>query len=310
VGRSVTRVLVLGGGPDAEREVSIQSARGVHAACGQAGLDAELLIIDTPKIDEVRAWDADVIFPVVHGRFGEGGRLQSMLEDAGIAFIGSGSRASRRAMDKMGTKLAAARLGIPTPDATILDPDDERPPIHPPLVIKPVADGSSYGLHLCRDDKEWRQAIREVRGAHAEHPDRVSMVEPLVQGRELTVGVLDNGSGTLDALPIVEIAPASGVYDHRAKYERSDTVYTVSPDLADGLAGDLERGSLGVCGAIGVRHLARVDFLLDAQGVAHMLEVNTMPGFTRASLFPKAALAHGLGMPGLCAQLVRCALRR
>jgi len=309
VGDAVTRVLVLGGGPDAERPISIQSAEGVHRACMDAGLDARLLIVDRPTIDEVRAWGADAVFPVLHGRFGEGGRLQSMLEDAGCAFVGSGSRAARRAMDKMGTKLAAARLGIPTLDATVLDPDDARPPMDLPLVIKPVADGSSYGLHLCRDDAGWAGALGAVRAARSQDPERVSMVEPMVVGRELTVGVLDDGSGALTALPIVEIAPASGVYDHRAKYERGDTVYTVSPDLADDLAGDLTRWSLGLCGALGVRHLARVDYLVDDLGRAQMLEVNTMPGFTASSLLPKAAGALGLDMADLCARLVRCAMR-
>ena len=306
----MTRVLVLGGGPDAERDISIQSAQGVHDALAGAGLDSTLAIVDTPSPDEVRGWDADVVFPVLHGRFGEGGRLQGLLEDASVAFVGSGARASRRAMDKMGTKLAAARHGIPTLDASILDPDDERPPIDPPLVIKPVADGSSYGLHLCPDRGAWDSARIELRAAHRARPDRVSMIEPMVRGRELTVGVLDDGAGALVALPIVEISPASGVYDYQSKYERDDTVYTVSPDLADDLAGDLHRWSLGLCAALGVRHLARVDFMLDGSGAPHMLEINTMPGFTASSLLPKAARRHGLDMPALCAHLVSCAARR
>jgi D-alanine-D-alanine ligase len=305
----MTRVLVLGGGPDAEREVSIASATGVHAALAQAGLDATLEIVDRPTPDEIRSWDHDVIFPVLHGRFGEGGTLQRLLQDEGKRFVGSGSRASRLAMDKLATKLEAARLGIPTLPCSLLDPDDVQCPYEGPVVIKPVADGSSCGLYLCPDEPSWSKALADIRATRAQHPDRVSMIEPMVSGRELTVGIVDDGAGSLMALPIIDIAPASGVYDYQAKYERSDTIYTVSPDLADDIARSLGRWSLALCGALGIRHLARVDFMMDTSGNVNLLECNTMPGFTRTSLLPKAAAHAGMDMNTLCAHLVRCAQR-
>ncbi len=307
-----TSVLVLGGGPDAERQVSIDSATGVHQGCLDAGLDAKLLIVDEPSVEEIALWDADVIFPVLHGKFGEGGQLQQRLETSGRPFVGCRSRAARIAMDKMATKLWAAKLGIPTVHAALLDPDSiAHPdqavcPIEPPLVIKPVADGSSCGLYICPDQTSWLDALRSISSSQT---PSVSMVEPMISGRELTVGVIDDGSGNHSALPVVEIAPASGTYDYQAKYERDDTVYTVDPDLADELVSDLKDWSVALCKAIGVVHLARVDFMLDERGEPWLLEINTMPGFTRTSLLPKAAAAQGLEMPDLCKHLVEAALR-
>lgn len=312
----MTRVLVLGGGPDAEREVSIASATGVHAGCLEAGLDAQLRLIDAPGVDEIRSWDADVVFPVLHGRFGEGGELQRRLEEAGVCFVGTGSRGGAIAMDKLATKLAAGPLGIPTPEACVLDApglmsgSGAWSPIGLPAVVKPVHEGSSVGLHLCRGEGEWSSAMARVREDLGRHPQRTYMVERLTRGRELTVGVISgpDDPGGLVALPLIEIVPSEGVYDFAAKYERDDTEYRVGPEMpCEALAG-MRAQALAICAAIGVRHLARVDFLLGAGGAWSMLEVNTMPGFTASSLLPKAAHAFGLDMPMLCEHLVRCAL--
>jgi len=308
----MTSVLVLGGGPDAERLVSIDSATAVHQGCLDAGLKAELLIVDKPTTEEIIAWDADVIFPVLHGKFGEGGQLQLRLQAAARPFVGCKARAARIAMDKMATKLCAAKLNIPTTHAVLLHPDSITDPNHavqpidPPLVIKPVADGSSCGLYICPDQESWLAALQSI----ANTPNApISMIEPMIEGRELTVGIIDNANGVLKALPIIEIAPATGTYDYQAKYERSDTIYTVNPDLADDLVSDLQDWSLSLCNAIGVRHLARVDFMLDHQGNPWLLEANTMPGFTATSLLPKAAAATGMDMPDLCKHLVHAAMR-
>ncbi len=309
----MTSVLVLGGGPDAERQVSIDSATGVHQGCLESGLKAELLIVDEPSVEEINEWDADVIFPVLHGRFGEGGQLQRRLQQTNRPFVGCQASASRIAMDKMATKLLAASLNIPTKPAVILDPSSYTDPteavipIQTPLVIKPVADGSSCGLYICNTHKDWIEALASLK---ASSTPQVSMIEPMItNARELTVSVIDDGSNTLKALPIIEIAPAQGIYDYQAKYERGDTIYTVNPDLTDDLKSDLQAWSLTLCQAIGVRHLARVDFMLDASGKPWLLEANTMPGFTASSLLPKAAAESGLPMPQLCKHLVNAALR-
>ena len=310
----MTRVLILGGGPDSERDISIASATGVHRACLDAGLDSTLKIIDRPTISEIKAWDTDVVFPVVHGEFGEGGSLQTRLDRARKLYIGSGFRASKLAMDKMGTKLIAAGLSIKTPTACILDANgvvNSGPilcPLDFPVVIKPVADGSSVGLYICPDESSFHEAIDRVRDDLIAHPYRVYMIEQMVQGRELTVSVLGNEQAELEALPLIEISPADGVYDFEAKYARNDTVYTPNPDLADGIAAGMKENALRLCKALGVKHLGRVDFILQPDGQWNLLEVNTMPGFTATSLMPMAAQAIGMEMPDLCAHLVKCAL--
>lgn len=309
----MTRVLILGGGPDDERKVSIASATAVHQGCLDAGLEARLLIVDRPTLEEVRSWDVDVIFPVLHGRFGEGGTLQVLLEQAGVAFVGSRSKASRLAMDKMGTKLLAMECGVPTPMALIFEPADiDHPdesicPLQLPVVIKPVSDGSSVGLHMCTTKSDWIYAVAQVGLDLVENPRRVYMIERMIVGRELTASVLVGDSGRLEALELIEIKPAQGVYDYNAKYVRGDTVYIPKPDLPDSATNGIKAHALGVCQAVGVRHLARVDFLLCDDGSWTMLELNTMPGFTRSSLMPMAAKQSEMQLPELCAHLVHCA---
>ncbi|PCI10328.1 D-alanine--D-alanine ligase [bacterium] len=308
----MTSVIVLGGGPDAEREVSIKSATAIHQACIEAGLDARLEIVDRPTLDEIQSWDCDVVFPALHGRFGEGGELQVLLEQAKIAFVGSKAIASQLAMDKMGTKRIAIKCSIPTPDAVIFDHGDGHSdgsvcPLVLPVVIKPVSDGSSVGLHLCFDQQDWDRASAAVREDAKTNPNRVYMVEQMIQGRELTASVLCDDAGKLQALALIEICPAQGVYDFEAKYARKDTIYTLNPDLPDETVAGIQEQALRLCNTLGVRHLARVDFLLSDDGQWTLLELNTMPGFTRTSLMPMAAGESGMGLAQLCAHLVHCA---
>lgn len=304
----MTSVLVLGGGPDAERPVSLTSARAVADALRPA------FAVHTQTIDRIDAEDlarlpGEVVFPVLHGAWGEGGPLQDVLEATGRAYVGAGPAGARACMDKMGTKLTAASLGIGTAPAGIYDPRDDEPPLALPLVLKPTHDGSSVGLHMCRDRAAWESGRDAVRADVRANPGRAYLVERLVPGRELTVGLLGRG-GRLEALPVVEIGPASGVYDYQAKYERNDTVYTVGPILPEGVAERVAASALQLATAQGARDLARVDFILDADGVAWLLEVNTMPGFTPTSLLPKAASARGMDFGALCAHLVSQAIER
>jgi D-alanine-D-alanine ligase len=311
----MTRVLILGGGPDAERDVSIDSAKAIHKCCLEAGFDATLLIVDRPSLAEIQSWDTDVVFPALHGRFGEGGGLQVLLEKAGCPFIGSKSQAARLAMDKMGTKLIASRFSIPTPAAVVFDPSDAQYPdesicpLEMPVVIKPIADGSSIGLYICHDEQDWCNAIEKINEDFKSNPHRVYMIERMVQGRELTVSLISDENGEIIPLPLIEIAPAEGVYDFEAKYARNDTVYTVGPDIPESVVQGIQDHALLICIALGVRHLARVDFLYADDGHWVMLEANTMPGFTKTSLMPMAAHAHGMGMTELCAHLVNTAIR-
>ena len=300
-------ILVLGGGPDAERDVSLMSSKGVADALQGLGHEVHYHVIDRLDAAALKALPGRVVFPVLHGGWGEGGALQELLEVGGRPFVGCKAPAARLAMDKMGTKLAAAMLGIPTAAAAIINPADGGLPFDAPAVLKPVHEGSSVGLHVCKDQAKLDAAREAVKADMAAHPSRVYMVERgIMGGRELTVAVLDG-----EPLAIVEIRPAEGVYDYQAKYFRKDTQYIVGPELpGDPTTTATIRGhAKALFRGMGCRHLARVDFILGADGVGYVLEANTMPGFTGQSLVPKAAAHAGISYGRLCEMLVGFALR-
>lgn len=298
----MTHVAVLGGGPDMEREVSIESSTAVAKALSDAGLKAELHIID--QLDNLAHIAGDVVFPVLHGRWGEGGPLQDILVRDGRPYVGCGPLAARTCMDKIAAKLEAARFGIRTPPACLYNHND-RVAMEPPLVMKPALEGSSVGLSICRTPEDVEQAVAFAKQDLRAHPGQVTMVERLIKGREVSSPLIAK-DGKLVALPLIEIAPAEGVYDYEAKYKRDDTVYTVDPGGID--AAPIQADTLKLAGAIGVRHLCRADYIIDEAGRHWLLEINTMPGFTSHSLVPQAARRTGMEMHELCAHLVQEAL--
>ncbi len=293
--------LVLGGGPGAERDVSIAGANAVAAALAAAGFRVEKRIIERITAADLAAMPGDVVFPVLHGAWGEGGPMQDMLAADGRPFVGSGPAPARLAMDKIALKLIAQSLGIVTAVAAVLDADDPVCPLQLPVVVKPVREGSTVGLHVCRTPAEWDKARRD-----SARSGRVCMVEPLIAGRELTVGVIGD-----EALPIIEIVPADGLYDYDAKYARDDTSYIINPRLPAGAAEVVRDAALRLMRGVGAWHIGRADFILDETGTPWLLELNTMPGFTDHSLVPMAARARPGGawdMPELCARLVTLAI--
>lgn len=297
-------VLVLGGGPDAERPVSLESARNVAQALRDAGRwQVVEETIDRIGLAQLRSLRGDVVFPVLHGSFGEGGPLQDLLEADGRPYVGCRPHAARLAMDKMATKLAAARVGIPTAPSCVLNIKDDACPLPLPVVVKPVHDGSSVGLHICRDHSVWERARAAVRDDVRSQPGRAYMIERYIAGMELTVGLLSG-----EPLSIIHIAPAGGVYDYEAKYNRDDTRYNLDPNLPAGMDAALKAHAVRLAETIGVRHIARVDFILDGSGNPWLLEINTMPGCTSHSLVPMAARHRGIEMPDLCSRLVEMAL--
>jgi len=292
------RVVVLIGGPDAERDVSIRSGTAVAEALTQSGeFEVRTAIIQHTNDSALTAMQADVFFPVLHGPYGEGGPLQKILEHTGIPFVGSGSAESSAAMDKIQTKEIAQEIGIQTPNWCLLTEKNECT-IQLPLILKPIDDGSSIDMAICRNDEEYTCARRELQKTR-----KLLLAESYVRGREITVGIIDE-----NPLPIIEIIPPknSNTYDYAAKYERDDTQYIVDPVLP---AHTCVEDSLKLYSTMGIKDIARVDFILNEDG-AWLLEINTMPGFTNHSLVPKASKHAGISMPELCATLVASALRR
>ena len=295
---SLRSVTVLMGGPDAEHEISIQSGTAIAAALVQAGtFDVQTLVIDTPTIQDIENIQADVIFPALHGPFGEGGPLQKMLEDAGKVFVGSNSHASSIAMNKVTTKQIATTLNIQTPDWCVIT-QHSACQLHHPLVLKPIDDGSSIGVAICKTEEEITHNRETLSNIHSQ-----LLAESYVEGRELTVGIIDGV-----ALPIVEIIPPSDLptYDFEAKYERDDTQFIIDPDLPQNRCVE---DALSLYTHMEIRDVARVDFILNEEG-PWLLEINTMPGFTDHSLVPMAANSIGITMPQLCSTLVETAASR
>jgi len=309
-----TKVLVLGGGPDGEREVSIKSATGIANGLRErpAFFDVHLEIIDALTPAQLKALPGDVIIPYLHGPYGEGGPLQDVLEADGRPYLGSGPRPARTAMDKVATKVIALQHGIDTQPFWILNHNDPVPPCKLPVIIKPVHEGSTLGLHVCMTHQDYRTAVKQIHAeqtnALGKHPARVYLIEPKIggasQARELTVGLLDG-----EALPIIEIKPKGGLYDFEAKYIRDDTLYITDPEISEKVARKVRKASVKLAKAIGCRHIARADFMLDDEGEVWLLEINTTPGFTDHSLVPKAAKHAGMSMADLCAKLVAITLR-
>lgn len=292
-------VLVLRGGPDVEHEVSLASGEAVT----QALRNAKYNVIDK-KIDDrinaaaLREMEFDVVFPVLHGPWGEGGGLQLELDTAQCRYVGSAAAAAATAMDKDSTKSLAIQLGIPTPNWELLRAG-EHITLPPPLVIKPPREGSSIDIFICHDAVAAEQHSHELLQRH-----HTVMAEQYITGRELTIGVVHDMP-----LPPIEIVPASDSYDYDAKYLRDDTRYILDPNIPDDIMAACTDAALRLGKALGCRDLWRADFMLDTRG-PWLLELNTMPGFTTHSLLPKAAFHAGRSMEQLCSDLVEHALGR
>ena len=295
-------VLVLGGGVGAERDISIASADAVATALIESErFNVEHRVVGRLTPGELATLPGDVIAPILHGAWGEGGPMQDILVADGRPFVGSGPDAARLAMDKIAFKLFAQAQGAATKIAFVVDPEDEGRPLPLPVVVKPIRDGSTVGLHICTTQEQWLAAHRESR----EDPQPY-MVEPLIEGREVTVGVVGG-----EALPIIEIVPADGLYDYDAKYTRQDTRYLAHPELPEALSDRLANEAVMLAHKANVRHLCRLDYIIDEASDAWLLELNTMPGFTDHSLVPMAARARRgdpMEMPELCRRLVEMAL--
>ena len=293
-------ITVMLGGPGAEREVSLRSGTAVAAALRSVGHTVQELDPATPQ------WTlpagTEVVFLALHGTYGEDGTVQRQLEELGVPYTGCGPEASRLAFDKVAAKERFQRAGVPTAPHLVLDSPLSPWPRgwQPPLVVKPVCQGSSVGLQFVREIDDWGRALAEALG----HDSRV-LVEEQILGREATVGILDR-----HALPVVEVRPRNGVYDFASKYTRGATEY-FCPAAFDAVTSQrLQEAALAAFQAVEGRDYGRVDVMVRPDGRPVVLEVNTLPGMTETSLLPKAAAAAGLAYPALCQRMIELALRR
>lgn len=297
------RVTVLRGGPSGERDVSLAGGKSVAAAVralGHVVTEADIAPDNLAALDV----PADVVFPVLHGRFGEDGQLQAILERRGLCFVGSGSAASRTSIDKDATKRTWRDAGLPTAAWITVDapPFDWRAlaAVGPAVVVKPVAEGSSIGVSVC----DAREALEQVLPKAVAEFGRV-IVERRLSGPELTVGVLGD-----QPLPVIQVKAAAEFYDYQAKYQRNDTAYLLAPDIDPATYQAVQQIAVRAFQALGCRDYSRVDFIVDQREGPQLLEINTIPGFTDHSLLPKAAAHAGIGFNQLVERLLAMAWSR
>lgn len=292
------------GGRSRERAISLRSGRAVCAALNTSGVKAVPLDPAKGLAVQLRRFPIDLAFIALHGRGGEDGEIQSVLESRGIAFVGSDSEAGELAFDKVRAKSAFESFGIPTPSHSVLNGrnwDEVLQKWRPPFVVKPVDEGSSIGVAMI---EQWTRSNRgKIKRYLARYGEL--LVEQKIEGREFTVGILGH-----EALPVIELKPKRAFYDYRAKYTKGLTDYLVPAPISASLTRTLQALALKAHHALGLRDLSRVDILVDRQSNPFVLEANSIPGFTETSLLPKAARCAGLGFEDLCLKLLTFAAER
>ncbi len=293
-------IVVMLGGPSAERGVSLRSGAAVAQALRSRGHHVTELDPQTPNW--VLPPTTEVVFLALHGTYGEDGTVQQRLEELAVPYTGCGPEASRVAFDKVLTKKRCVAAGVPTPRYWVLDSSQTPWPVgwDPPVVVKPVRQGSSVGLQFVDRVADWSAALAE-----SFRFDATVLMEERILGRETTVGILEG-----QPLPVVEVRPKQGAYDFHNKYTLGATEYLCPAPFDPEVTRRIQEAGLGAFRAIGGRDYARVDVMVGPDGTPLVLEVNTLPGMTETSLLPKAAAQAGLDYPALCQRMVDLALRR
>ncbi|MEN9799059.1 MAG: hypothetical protein RL653_2755 [Pseudomonadota bacterium] len=300
-GKTGRRVGVLMGGLSSEREVSLRTGAAVASALRGAGHD--VVEVDVGKDVARRLLDAriDVAFVALHGRYGEDGCIQGLLESLFIPYTGSGVLASALAMDKVAAKRMLESRGIPTPAFRVFDTAAEALAAEAtlglplPVVVKPSREGSSVGVHVCKSWEAYRGAVVEA----ATHAGQL-LVEAFVAGREVQGAVLDG-----EALGVIEVVPGREFYDFQAKYgANSGTQYLFPAPLPEAQYARVNEVCLAAHRALGCAGASRSDVILTPGGEVFLLEVNTLPGMTASSLLPKIAAGQGISFTALCERLL------
>ena len=299
-------ISILYGGASAEHKISIQTGLAVAEAIKDM-YNLELVNLEKEIYESPHnLLDTDLVFNALHGGDGENGTIQAYLDLHHIAYTGSGSKASKIAMDKNISKLIAHSVNIPTPKWVVIKRNShtgfklqnlKMPKFTYPYVVKPSNEGSTFGLSIVQDETKLSKAISLA----AEYSDEI-LIEEYIPGRELTVGILGNRP-----LPIIEIKPYHDIFDFECKYTKGMSEYIIPAELSDSLVRKVSEEAIKIYNIIGCRHYARVDFRLNEKDEYYFLEINTLPGLTSTSLFPKAAKAAGLEFPDLIDTIIKIA---
>lgn len=300
--QSNLKVKVLCGGISSERQVSLNSGKCVANALSKF-YDTQLITLDKNALPANIDPKTDIIFPAMHGEFGEDGKLQKLLEKEGFSYAGSDSFSSQICMDKTISKQKFSDAGILVADGVSFDCKNKPTALQlqnqlgDQIVLKPSNQGSSVGLYLTKNLNELNCALNSIKeGSY--------LAEKFIKGDELSVGVLNS-----EAMGIVQIVPAKGVYDYQTKYFANDTKYLCPAPIEQDISQKIKEIAKIACKACFCRDFARVDFIL-SNSIFYILEINTLPGMTPHSLLPKSALSEGIDFDNLCKQMIDLAIKR
>ncbi len=310
-----SRVAVLAGGISHERDISLKSGRRVADGLAAHGVEVRLLDPDAALLPALLADRPDVVWPTLHGASGEDGALRSLLEFLGVPYVGSTAGATRLAWDKPRAKTIVERAGVPTPHSIALTRDAFRElgaesvlsvvrgELPPPVAVKPAQGGSAQGVTLVDSDDELRRAM-VLAFTYCD----VALIEQRITGTEVAIGIIDTGDGPR-ALPAVEIEPLSGVYGFEARYNAGETRFYAPARMAADVAARATEVALAAHDALGLRHISRIDLIIDGAGTPWFLEASVMPGLTETSTFALALEAAGYDVGWVYAELAQTAVR-
>ncbi len=291
------------GGASSEREVSLRSGQAVCGAFKRLGLDVHGVDARNGFRKQLSSTKPRMVFIALHGRGGEDGAVQKVLEELDIPYIGSTPRASLQAFDKLKSKKIFDLHNIPTPPWICLTRKNWEAnwkKLSPPVFLKPVREGSSIGIILAKTERDYEAGLEVSLKQYSS-----VLVERKITGREFTVGILGE-----KALPVLELKTKREFYDYEAKYTKGLTEYFVPASIGEDLSNTLRTLAEKVHKELGLRDFSRVDIMMDSAGRPYVLEANSIPGFTETSLLPKAAKAAGIDFDHLCLELVELASRR
>jgi D-alanine-D-alanine ligase len=309
------KIQVLAGGISHEREVSLKSGRRVADALTDAGASVVIREPDAALLANIRKDKPDVIWPVLHGASGEDGALRDILALTGVPFVGATAQGARLAWDKSIAKILVEREGVQTPASITLPKDTFREldaegvlktvaaSLALPVVVKPAKSGSAQGVTIVRKADQLSRAMIDA----YVYCD-VAIIERYVEGTELAISIIDLGAGPI-ALPAVEIQPVAGQFGYQERYTAGETNYFVPARIKKTVAERAANMAIAVHEILGLRHLSRIDMIVDNKGVAWFLEANVLPGLTETSLLPQAVTAAGHSLGEVYLNLAQAAIR-
>jgi D-alanine-D-alanine ligase len=308
-------IVILAGGLSHERDVSLRSGRRVSDSLAQHGIEIIMRDPDASLLGFLAETRPDVIWPALHGASGEDGALRGLIEFLGLPFVGSSADASRLAWDKPTAKVVVSRAGVPTPRSITLPRDTFRElgassvleiistDLPVPVVVKPAQGGSAQGVSIVDTLEELPRAM-----VNAYTYSDVALIEQKIVGTEIAVSIIDTGDGPV-ALPAIEIEPISGVYSFEARYTAGETRFYTPARISDEVAARAAEVAITAHTALGLRHISRIDLIVDGAGTPWFLEASTLPGLTETSLFPLALEAAGHDVGWVYSALAEAAVR-